>query len=291
MKISRRCHNLLLVALFLTGLFPAAASAQDSKKFDAQIYESLREVINAGAELYNKEESDPVLREQNRAACYRLYQGSLITLEPLVPHRPEMQKIIHDGLFRAVGLRSNAERAFALNKVLSEIRDLVNPKQASTDKKTVVESSSAPETLWARLGGQKVVSMAMDTLVDKCLTDPRIDFFRGGKIKKTDLEMALLKQSMIAYVSAATDGPSRYTGKSMAQVHKGMGITGSQFDAFMAEMRKTFRDRGANPAAVDELVKRLESTRSDIVEVNKEKEIGIKDIGIGFGEKKEETKK
>src|SRR5262249_34402567 len=43
---------------------------------DRQIYEVLRPVINAGADLYN--------RDGDRPGCYRLYQGALLTLRPLL---------------------------------------------------------------------------------------------------------------------------------------------------------------------------------------------------------------
>ena len=53
---------------------------------------SLRDVINRGADLYNQGEP---------AACYRLYQGSLLTVRPLFDHKPELQKAIADGIASA----------------------------------------------------------------------------------------------------------------------------------------------------------------------------------------------
>jgi len=56
----------------------------DAKQLDERIYKVLRDVINTGAERYNKPNNDP-------EGCYRIYQGSLLTLKPLMTHRPGLQ--------------------------------------------------------------------------------------------------------------------------------------------------------------------------------------------------------
>src|SRR5438552_15836859 len=55
------------------------------KALDKQIRASLAKVINTGADLFN---------EGDRAGCYRLYQGSLLTLRPMLEHQPELHKAI-----------------------------------------------------------------------------------------------------------------------------------------------------------------------------------------------------
>src|SRR5208282_4559731 len=51
----------------------------DTKVLERQLYEVLKSVINEGADLYNK--------QGDHAGCYRLYQGSLLTVQPLLSHR------------------------------------------------------------------------------------------------------------------------------------------------------------------------------------------------------------
>ena len=51
------------------------------------LHDVLRTVINRGADLYNKGEW---------SGCYRLYEGSLLTVKPLLKHRPALQKAINE---------------------------------------------------------------------------------------------------------------------------------------------------------------------------------------------------
>jgi len=108
---------------------PAAGGAGaggDTKGSDAQIYATLRDVINQGADLYN-----PPRNDQN--GCYRLFQGALLALKPQLAHRPELQKAIEAGLRDAEGKRSPSERAFTLRKVIDDVRGKVNPNPAAKD--------------------------------------------------------------------------------------------------------------------------------------------------------------
>src|SRR5260370_40212644 len=61
----------------------------DRTALDEQIFKTLRDVINKGADLYNS-------GDQN--GCYRLYEGALMALQPLLDPRPEMQKAITTGI-------------------------------------------------------------------------------------------------------------------------------------------------------------------------------------------------
>jgi serine/threonine protein kinase len=96
---------------------------RDTAALDAKVFIALRDVINRGSHLYN--DGDP-------AACYRLYEGSLMTLRPLLDSRPDLQKAIADDLARVERDPTMWRRAFTLRGVLDKIRAAVNPKK---DKK------------------------------------------------------------------------------------------------------------------------------------------------------------
>src|SRR5438132_3526601 len=98
----------------LTGPLPADGQ-QEQKASDKKVYDVLRTVINAGADLYN--------RDGDRAGCYRLYQGSLLTIRPLLEPYPDLQKEIDAALTSADSQASVGARAHTLRKVLGKIRD------------------------------------------------------------------------------------------------------------------------------------------------------------------------
>src|SRR5262245_45134018 len=110
-------------AVLLGGLLVLGGRAQDTnedrKALDEQVYKVLRDVINAGSDLYN--------RESDHAGCARLYQGALMTLRPLLDHHPELQKNIDTGLKDADRIPAMAQRAHALRKVLDQVRKATRP--------------------------------------------------------------------------------------------------------------------------------------------------------------------
>jgi hemoglobin len=232
--------------LALAGVCRAQADAPlERKALDQRVYAVLREVINRGADLYNEPVND-------RAGCYRLYQGSLLTLRPLLDHRPEQQKAIDEGLAEAERQPTPGESAFVLRRVMDRLRADVRP-----DAKT---------TLWDRLGGQKGVAKVVDDFVALAAQNPKVDFTRGGKFKLDDAAVADLKKKLVEFVSAATGGPLKYTGKDMKEVHKGMGITDEQFDAAAADLTKALEQNKVKAEDAQALLKIVETTRKEIVE-------------------------
>jgi hypothetical protein len=100
----------------------AADPPADKAAFDRQVFETLRDVHNTGAALYNQ--GDPV-------GCYRLFQGALLTLKPLLAHRPDVQKQITDGLAAIDAEPSMSRRAFKLHELIEAVRKRIEPAGAA----------------------------------------------------------------------------------------------------------------------------------------------------------------
>ena len=120
-------------------------------------------------------------------------------------------------------------------------------------------------SLWDRLGGEAAVTKVVDDFFNY-VNEDKIDFTRGGKIKLDDKKIAEFKKNMIAFISSASGGPIPYKGKSMKEVHKGMGITNAEFDATAQALVKALKKNGVKQAEIDELVSAVAGTRKDIVE-------------------------
>lgn len=246
MRAQLRSRLLLtcVLAFALTGSARAQKDgALDHKTLDQRVSTLLRDVINTGADLYNPPIGD-------RAGCYRLYQGSLMTLRPLLDHRPELQRAIDDAQAAAQRETSVGERAFILRKVIDRIR-------AETG------------ALWNRLGGEKGVAKIVDDFVGIAASDPKANIFRDGKIKLDTKQVDSLKRKLVEMISEASGGPLKYTGKSMKEVHKGMGITNAEFDALAADLKKALADNKVQTEDADAVLKAVEGTRADIVESKK----------------------
>jgi hypothetical protein len=118
--------TLLAVGLMVATAGPARAedpAPAANAAVDKIVFDTLREVINKGADLYNPPSSD-------HAGCWRFYEGALISVKPFLSHRPAQQAAITKGLSDAYNESSIAARAFVLRKVIDDIRTALKPAGA-----------------------------------------------------------------------------------------------------------------------------------------------------------------
>ena len=116
-------------------------------------------------------------------------------------------------------------------------------------------------TLFDRLGGSAAITAVVDDFVARCAADDRIN----QKFARTDV--ARLKSMLVDQVTMASGGRATYTGRSMADTHRGMGVTAGEFDALVGDLVATLNQFNVPAAQQDELLGILGPLRSDIVEV------------------------
>jgi hypothetical protein len=107
----------------------------DRKQLDTILFNNLKDVIDRGAALYNSGDMN---------GCYRLWEGALMALRPLLEHRGRLQQSITTHLAMADRNPYMNQRAFVLREVLDQIRAEVNPNPRR-----------APGTDRGRLSGPK----------------------------------------------------------------------------------------------------------------------------------------
>ena len=124
-------RNLAVLALVAALGWSAPARTADEPKlpdvkaFDKLVIDTLRAVHNKGADLYNE--------GKDFAGAYRVYQGALLTVRPLLAHRPDAQKIIDTGLDDAEKEADVSRKAFLLHGTIEGVRK--NLKIAINDTK------------------------------------------------------------------------------------------------------------------------------------------------------------
>ncbi len=118
-----------------------------------------------------------------------------------------------------------------------------------------------PRSLYDRLGGQPAVEAAVTQLLAEIGSDPRINFFFGLS------DLAALHRQLVAFVCAATGGPCRYAGPDMRAAHRGMGISGAQFDALAEDLAKALDRLHVGAREKGELLSALGPLKAQIVEV------------------------
>jgi hypothetical protein len=129
-----RC-GVAVLALAIGG----AAAADDKAAFDKSVSDSLREVHHVGRELFNT--------NKDFAGAYRVYQGALLAVKPLLAHRPEVQKGIDSGLAAAEKEGDPARKAFMLHETIENARTALKtaaPLPKATEKKPAETVNPAP---------------------------------------------------------------------------------------------------------------------------------------------------
>jgi hemoglobin len=242
-----------LLALGATCVAADAALSLSPRDLDVRIDQSIVRTINIGAPIFN---------QGDHAGCYRLYQGALLMMEPMLQHRAELRQVVGAGLRDAEVLPTAAQRATELRRILDRVLAAVRTPLASSPPQP------PPQSLWVRLGGEPAVRAVVHDFVALAASDPQVDLTRGGRYPLDAAGIASLERRLVELVSAASGGPLKYQGRPMREAHRGMGITAAQFDALAGDLAVVLTKYNVPPKEAGELLAIVASTRKDIVEAS-----------------------
>jgi len=127
-----------------------------------------------------------------------------------------------------------------------------------------MQSAEKP-SLYERLGGVYSIATVVDDFIDRIMKDPRLNANPLVDEAHHRVPPAGFKYLVTEMVCWAAGGPQKYTGKSMAESHTHLKITGDEWEAFLDDFQQTL-DKFAVPATEQvELKAIVNSTRGDIV--------------------------
>ena len=115
------------------------------------------------------------------------------------------------------------------------------------------------DTLYERLGGEKAVASFVGETIDLTAADP----LTKRPFDKVDLTQ--LKKKIAEHICALTEGPCKYSGDSMQEVHRGMEITESEFYGMVDILRGALNRRAVPEGAKNELLRILAPMKREIV--------------------------
>src|SRR2546421_571263 len=119
--------------------------------------------------------------------------------------------------------------------------------------------------LYERLGGICSIATVVDDLIDRVMTDPRLNANPLVDDAHHKVPPAGFKYLVTEMLCWAAGGPQKYTGKDMESSHRHLRITQGECGALLDDVAQTL-DKSAVPAAERaEVVAIVESTRADIV--------------------------
>ena len=120
-------------------------------------------------------------------------------------------------------------------------------------------------SLYDRLGGVYSIATVVDGLINRVMSDPRLNSNPLVDEAHHRVPPAGFKYLVTEMVCWTAGGPQKYTGKSMADSHAHLKITSKEWEAFLDDLQQTL-DHFAVPAQEQaELKAIVNSTRSEIV--------------------------
>ena len=119
------------------------------------------------------------------------------------------------------------------------------------------------KTLYERLGGYDAISAVVNDLLPRLMADTQLGRFwqhRGEDGINRE------KQLLVDYLCANAGGPMLYTGRDNQTSHKGMGVSESDWEAFMGHLDATLNSFSVPLQERNDVIGFVQGTRADIVE-------------------------
>ena len=123
--------------------------------------------------------------------------------------------------------------------------------------------SDQDKTLYERLGGYDAIAAVADILLPRLEHDAQLGRFWANR---GDDGIAREKQLLVDYLCASAGGPLLYTGRDMLTSHKGMGVTGSDWQILIDHLKASLAELQVPQQEQDDVLAFIDSTRADIVE-------------------------
>lgn len=121
------------------------------------------------------------------------------------------------------------------------------------------QSTRAPDTLYDQLGGKQGIASLTDASIEHYANDPRV----APTFVHADIDR--FRRMFALYICQITDGPCHYTGDSMADVHRGMNLSETQFNAVVEDLTAAMTSLRIPVPVQNRLIKRLAPVRADVI--------------------------
>lgn len=121
------------------------------------------------------------------------------------------------------------------------------------------------KSLYDRLGGAYSIAALVDDFIERLLVNDVLNANPAIKEARDRVPKAGLKFRVTALVSQVTGGPEKYAGRSMKEAHAHLHITEAEWQAMVADFKKSLARFKVPEPEQKELIAIVESTKKDIV--------------------------
>ena len=125
--------------------------------------------------------------------------------------------------------------------------------------------TEAERSLYDRLGGVYSIAVVVDDFIDRIMVDDRLNANPHVDEAHHHVSPQGFKYYVTEMLCWAAGGPQTYSGRSMLDSHRTLGITPGEWDAFMDDLDQTLTRFAVPEHERGEVVAIVESTKGDIV--------------------------
>ncbi|MDW7550371.1 group I truncated hemoglobin [Pseudoalteromonas peptidolytica] len=124
---------------------------------------------------------------------------------------------------------------------------------------TACSTSTSSSSLYEQIGGSAGTEKLVDAFIQQIGNDELIlPYF-------TDTNVRHFRQGFINHLCDTLDGPCRYEGDNMVQIHTGMRISEADFNRVVDLLINAMNEVGIPQRVQNQILARLASLRGDII--------------------------
>jgi hemoglobin len=127
------------------------------------------------------------------------------------------------------------------------------------------QQNPAARSLYDRLGGAYAIAAVVDDFIERLYVNDTLNANPAIKEARERVPRAGLKFHVTTMVCQVTGGPCKYVGRDMKSAHAHLNIRQGEWDAMVADFRKTLEKFKVPAAEQGELIAIVASTKPDIV--------------------------
>jgi len=124
----------------------------------------------------------------------------------------------------------------------------------------------ATKPLYDRLGGVYSIAAVVDDFIERLLVNQVLNANPAIKEARARVPKAGLKFHVTTLVCEVTGGPCKYIGRTMKESHTKLNINEAQWEAMVADFRKTLDKFNVPAPEQQELITIVGGTKKDIVQ-------------------------
>jgi len=123
--------------------------------------------------------------------------------------------------------------------------------------------------LYERLGGLYNIAAVVDSFIEKLVVNSTLNANPAINSARKPERLPGLRVHVSTLVCEVTGGPCKYSGRDMKSTHAPLNISEKDWDAMVADFKKTLDEFQVPAAEQEELIGIVATTKADIVVTSK----------------------